>query len=233
MNLIGYLRVSSDAQIDGYGLETQEQAINAWAARNTHSVCRVVVDAGVSGTVDAVVRPGLSEVLAAIAHKEVEGLVVARLDRLARALTVQEATLAIVWRSGGDVFTADTGRVMADDPDDPMRTALRQVVGVFAELDRRMVVKRLRDGRAIKAATGRKAVGSYPFGYRVGGQGRYRDAVVHPDEAVTVREIVHLRGEGASYRAIADRLNGRDVRAKNGGRWHPMTVRAVVLRESS
>jgi hypothetical protein len=33
--------------------------------------------------------------------------------------------------------------VLQDDSNDPMRTALRQVVGVFAELDRRMVVKRL------------------------------------------------------------------------------------------
>ncbi|MCA1702756.1 MAG: recombinase family protein, partial [Actinobacteria bacterium] len=57
-----------------------------------------------------------------------------------------------------------------------MRTALRQMVGVFAELDRRMVVKRLRDGRAAKAGTGRKVTGSYPYGYAGAGQGRDRDA---------------------------------------------------------
>jgi DNA invertase Pin-like site-specific DNA recombinase len=77
---------------------------------------------------------------------------------------VQEATLALVWQRGTRVFAADTGEVHRDDPDDPMRTAIRQVMGVFAELDRKMVAKRLRDGRLAKAAAGRKAVGDYPFG---------------------------------------------------------------------
>ncbi len=46
-----------------------------------------------------------------------------------------------------------------------MRTAVRQVMGVFAELDRKMIAKRPRKGRLAKAAAGRKAVGDYPFGY--------------------------------------------------------------------
>ena len=48
-------------------------------------------------------------------------------------------------------------------------------MGVFAELDRKMVAKRLRDGRVAKAAAGRKAVGEYPFGYAATGKGRERD----------------------------------------------------------
>jgi DNA invertase Pin-like site-specific DNA recombinase len=75
---------------------------------------------------------------------------------------VPEAALAIAWQAGGRVFTADTGEVLRDDSDDPMRTALRQVVGLFAELDQWMVVKRRRDGRAAKAGTGRKVTGSLP-----------------------------------------------------------------------
>jgi hypothetical protein len=55
--------------------------------------------------------------------------VVARLARLARALTVQKASLAVAWQAGGHVFTADAGEVLRDDPANPMRTALRQVVG--------------------------------------------------------------------------------------------------------
>jgi hypothetical protein len=42
--------------------------------------------------------------------------------------------------------------VLQDDPDDPTRTAIRQVLGVFAELDRKTVVKRLGDGGPSKAA---------------------------------------------------------------------------------
>jgi DNA invertase Pin-like site-specific DNA recombinase len=231
VRLIGYLRVSSDAQVDGYGLASQEQAVSAWAAKHRHDLCRVVTDAGVSGTVDALVRPGLSEALSAIARKEADGLVVARLDRLARALTVQEATLAIVWRTGGEVFTADTGRVLADDPDDPMRTALRQVVGVFAELDRRMVVKRLRDGRAAKSASGRKAVGAYPYGYTGTGKGHQRDSSPVSTEQAVVNKILRARARGQSYRQIAAELTEASHVTRRGAAWSAMSVRAIALRE--
>ena len=83
--------------------------------------------------------------------------------------------LALVWQCRVKVFAADTGEVHRDDPDDPMRTAIRQVMGVFSELDHSMVAKRLRDGRLAKAAAGRKAVGDYPFGYGAMGKGRERD----------------------------------------------------------
>lgn len=230
MRVIAYLRVSSDGQVEGYGLDAQKQAVERWCRANGHRLVRTVSDAGVSGATDALDRPGFGEVIAALLEGEAEGLALARLDRLARALTVQEASLAIVWRAGGRVFAADSGEILADDPEDPMRTALRQVVGVFAELDRRMVVKRLRDGRSIKSASGRKSVGSYAYGQRAGGRGRTRDAVQHPDEAVTVEEILRLRSSGESFRAIARALNDRGISAKRGGMWHPMSVRSIVIR---
>jgi DNA invertase Pin-like site-specific DNA recombinase len=136
MRLIGYQRVSGVGQAtDGYGLDAQGKALRSWAKSNGHRLVRIESDEGVSGAKDAVDRPGLSAALLAVQEGEADGLLVPKLDRLARALTVQEATLAIVWRAGGHVFTADAGEVLRDDPDDPMRTARRQVQGVFGQLD--------------------------------------------------------------------------------------------------
>ena len=69
--------------------------------------------------------------------------------------------------AGGHVFTTDQGEVPRDDPDDPMRTAMRKMAGVMYELDRRLVVARLRRGRRLKAkrggfAGGGSATGSPP-----------------------------------------------------------------------
>src|SRR5207244_11738718 len=86
-------------------------------------------------------------------------------DRLARTLSVQEAALASVWAQGGRVFLPE-GEVLRDDPDDPMRTAMRQMMGVFSQLERGMITARLRAGRAAKAASGGYAYGSPPFGWR-------------------------------------------------------------------
>lgn len=234
MRLAIYLRVSSDSQLDGYGLDVQERACRSWAKANGHRVVAVFTDAGVSGALDALDRPGLSAALLALqAPPDADGLLVARLDRLARALTVQEASLAIAWRAGARVFTADSGEVHQDDPDDPMRTALRQVVGVFAELDRRMVVKRLRDGRTAKAGQGRHATGAYAYGYRGEGKGRQRDAAPNADEQRAVARILELRAQGQSYREVAAALDAAGLRPRRAALWSAMAVRNVAVREAA
>lgn len=231
MKLIGYIRVSGTGQVtDGYGLDVQETAIRAWAKANGHRLLRVVSDEGVSGIKDADDRPGLSECLLAIQEGEAEGLLIPRLDRLARALTVQEATLAVIWRSGGRVFSTDGDEVLQDDPDDPSRTFIRQVMGGIAQLERAMVVKRMRDGRLAKAATGRKSVGAYAYGTHGEGKGRERDAAQNPAEADAVARILELRAEGASYRAIGETLDAEGLKPRRAERWNAMTVRAVCQR---
>jgi DNA invertase Pin-like site-specific DNA recombinase len=243
MRLVGYRRVSSESQLDGFGLDIQDKAMRRWARHNDHRIVLMCTDEAISGAKDATDRPGLSAALSALQRPEhrgkggmfappvAEGLLVARLDRLARALTVQEAALAIAWRAGGRVFTADGGEVLADDPDDPMRTALRQVVGVFAELERRMVVKRLKDGRNAKAATGRHSVGAYPYGYMGAGTGRERDVAPNPQEQLGLARIVELRRAGNSYRAIVATLATEGVPSRSGGGWTPDTVRRIWLRQ--
>lgn len=232
MNLIGYLRVSSESQLDGFGLDTQESAIRSWSKNCGHKLTTLVSDAGVSGATEALDRPGLNEVLHTVLNGDAGGIVVARLDRLARSLSIQEATLAMVWQAGGEVFTVDQGLVLKDDVDDPLRTALRQVVGVFSELERRMVTKRLKDGRDAKRATGRKATGSYAYGFAGAGRGRNRDAVPVSDEQEVVRTIVRFREQGLSYREIVRRLDSADIKPRRADGWSPMTVRAIALRDS-
>jgi DNA invertase Pin-like site-specific DNA recombinase len=230
MDLVAYLRISTDGQLDGFGLDAQEAAVRAWAKRNGHRIVAVERDS-VSGTVDAADRPGLSAALDALRPPpKARGLIVPRLDRLARTLTVQEAALAVAWRAGATVFTADSGEVLQDDPDDPMRRAMRQVIGVFAELDRSMVTKRLRDGRKAKAATGRKATGSYAYGSQGSGKGRDRDAAPHPDEQRGVDRIIELRKAGRSYREIAASLDAEGIAPRRAATWSAMGVRAVAQR---
>ena len=184
----------------------------------------------VTGKSDAVDREALTDALDDLATAD--GLLVGRLDRLARQLTVQEAILAMIWRDGRRAFAADQGEILQDDPDDPMRTAMRQVQGVFAQLDRAMTTKRLRDGRKVKAAAGRHAVGQYRYGYQGAGKGRERDAApAREDEQAAVARIVELRRAGQSYRAIAATLDAEGHRPRRAASWSAMAVRAVAQRE--
>jgi DNA invertase Pin-like site-specific DNA recombinase len=107
----------------------------------------------VSGALPVAARPGLTAALDMIRTGEADALLLPKLDRLALTLSVQETALASVWAQGGRVFLPE-GEVSRDDPDDPMRTAMRQMMGVFSQLERGMITARLRAGRAAKAAAG-------------------------------------------------------------------------------
>lgn len=230
MRLVASLRVSSTGQLDGYGFDTQREHIHTWAKAHGHQIIAEFSDS-VTGKYDAPDRPGLTEAMQMIRKPPAaDGIVVGKLDRLARALTVQEAILALVWREGSRVFTAEDGEVRQDDPDDPMRTAIRQVQGVFAELDRKTIVKRLRDGRKAKAAEGRHAVGAYAYGYEGTGKGRERDAAPRCDEQQAVTRILALRSAGESYRSIAATLDADGIRPRRAAAWSAMAVRSIVQR---
>lgn len=230
MKLVGYIRVSSSGQLDGYGPETQRRNIRSWARANGHKVVHWCEDT-ITGKVEAVDRPGFACVVEHIVNHDAEGVIIGRLDRLARQLTTQEAALALLWKLKATVFTADAGEVQQDDPDDPMRTAIRQVFGVFAELDRKLVTKRLRDGRQAKADSGRHAVGAYAYGYRGIGKGRDRDAGPNYAEQDAIERIRELRQEGASYRDIASTLDDEGYRPRRAERWSSMAVRNIAVRE--
>ena len=153
-----------------------------------------------------------------------DGIVVSSLDRLARSLTLQEASLQQVWASGGNVFAVDTGEVKADDPDDPVRTFVRQILGAVSQLEAGMIARRLRRGREHKAAQGGYAHGAPPYGFTAeSGQ-----LVPDPDEQRIVLEMIDMRAAGSSLRGIATHLNTSGVSAKRGGTWHPQTVARVL-----
>lgn len=232
-----YTRESSKAQVkDGSGLAIQAKDCRAWARANGHKIVQQCSDDVVRGALPAEERPGLACALRALRDGSADGMLVGKLDRLARELIVQEATLAQAWkertggRPPGRVFAADQGEILRDDPDDPMRTAMRQMMGVFVQLDKSLAVQRMRKGRLAKAAAGRHAVGRYPFGYQAGGEGSDRDAVPQPAEQAAAARIVALRAEGRSYRGIIGVLEAEGIAPRTAGHWSPSTVRKIVLR---
>lgn len=228
--LAAYLRVSTDQQAEhGMGLNIQERAIRRWAKQHGHKLVGVFRDEGMSGAKEAADRPGLAAAVETVERRQAAGLVVYRLDRLARSLTVQEAVLGHVWRHGGKVFAVDTGEVPADDPTDPMRTFVRQVMGAAHQLERGLITARMRAGRELKAERGGYAgFGSPPYGTRAEG----KELVPDSEEQTAIARMVELRAEGRSLREIAAALDAEGHRPRRAGRWHSMQVGRVLARAS-
>jgi len=221
--------VSTDAQAElGLGLEIQHQAIREWAKVGQHRIVTYLREEGVSGTKELVQRPALIEAFELLRQPKVDGLVVMRLDRLARDLILQEQLLAEVRRLGGTVFSTSAGEqgFLEDDPKDPSRKLIRQVLGAVSEYERSMISLRLASGRARKAQLGGYAYGAPPFGSRAEG-GR----LVDDDSEAPARDlIVDLSDAGASLREIQRELMARALTPKRGLEWHPQTIARIARR---
>lgn len=237
--LVAYLRVSTIEQAaHGFGLDSQRAAIRAAAKSLDARVVGWCADEGLSGALGVDARPGLAEALAMIDTGDADGLIVRDLDRLAREITVQEAVIGHVWLlDHAAVFTSSPPQeVPRDDPDDPMRTAMRKMAGVFGELERMLVAKRLRDGRRAKAAAGGHATGSTPYGWRSGKRSTENPngaLVPIPAEQAALRRMAELRESGASTREIAAALTREGHPTKRGGAWSSATVSRIMSRQAT
>ena len=220
---VGYLRVSTDVQADGWGLDVQRDTIEQWARTEGHDIVAWSRDEGVSGTLEPGARDGWRAARLAAAEHDAAGIVVARADRLSRDYFGQEVTRRDCLNAGLELMSVAEPEQFADT-DDPQRLLVRHVMGALAEYERRVLRQRMEAGKARKKAAGGFAGGMPPYGWRPVNKELERD----PAEQVVVAEMQRLRGIGMSFRAIADQLNERGVPTKTGRRWHPPTVRDVL-----
>jgi DNA invertase Pin-like site-specific DNA recombinase len=115
---------------------------------------------------------------------------------------------------------------LEDDPRDPSRKLIRQVLGAVSEYERAMITLRLRAGRDRKRANGGYAGGGPAYGWRaVDGE---LEPV--PEEQRVIETIRRRREAGWSWARIADELTAAGVPPARRGRWYPDSVRRVALR---
>lgn len=94
---------------------------------------------------------------------------------------------------------------------------------MFAQLDRALTVKRLRDGHRAKAVAGGKASGSYPLGYTRDGEDDRKQAVLS-----AIRTLLQ---RGDTLDEVATYLNHRpNHHPRHAAHWTRQTVGAVVAR---
>jgi DNA invertase Pin-like site-specific DNA recombinase len=123
---------------------TQYSQLWAAAARAGWTITGVFEDAGISGSKGRDQRPGFDQLHRAITRREIDVVMAWSVDRLGRSLQDLVAFLGELRAVGCDLYLHQQGV----DTTTPAGRALFQMLGVFAEFERAIIVERVRSGIA-------------------------------------------------------------------------------------
>ena len=226
---IGYARVSTLTQRDNETIEQQVKALREYAQANGYELVDIYRDDGVSGSdQDRVIRLGR---FVQDRAQDFDVLLFTYFDRLSRDLFLQlfiEKELDKLGKSCLAIFQES----LSED-DSPMVRAMRQMAGVFAELEKNMIVRRLANGRRHKSLKrGVKASGNVPYGYAYYGKTtKDKRVVVDPEEAEIVREMFSMALKGESLGRIAEDLGERRVVNSRGRAFNRAAIHKVFTND--
>jgi DNA invertase Pin-like site-specific DNA recombinase len=173
-----YARVSTINHGQDVSLQTRE--LQQFAAARSWTIAGEYIDAGVSGSKDS--RPELNRLMADAHKRRFDVVCVWRFDRFARSVSHLLRALETFKALGID-FVSYSEQM---DTSTPAGKMVFTVLGAVAELERSLIVERVRAGLRNARAKGKHL-------------GRPRTVV---DGAT----IIRLRSQGRSIREIADQL---------------------------
>jgi DNA invertase Pin-like site-specific DNA recombinase len=156
-----YLRVSTDDQT----VENQRQALTAACEARGWRIVEEFVDNGVSGSKGRDKRPGFDKLIKAATRRQIDVVAAWSMDRLGRSLQDLVGFLSELNAVGCDLYLER----QAVDTTTPAGRALFQMLGVFAEFERSIIVERVNAGIArarVKGTKSGKAIGRPVVGRR-------------------------------------------------------------------
>lgn len=143
-----YVRVSTDGQQTG--LESQIRALKDWCFRNQISEYEIFADEGISGAKED--RPALNRLMKMVDNNEVEQVIVFSFSRFARSTSHLLKGLKI-FKEKNTRFISTTESI---DTNSPLGVALYTILGALAQLEREMIIERVRAGMANAKAKGKR-----------------------------------------------------------------------------
>jgi len=188
MRAVGYVRVSTDEQVDeGFSLAAQRKQVTAYCEARDWSLGLVYADEGISGK-EIKNRPALQLMLAAARAHEFDVVVVSKLDRLSRT-TTQLLALVHECFTGNGVRLVSVGEGI--DPTTAAGMFVMTILAGLAQMEREQIGERTRMGMAEAKAQG-KHIGKVPYGWSMGDDGRL--VAVHEQQEL-LRKAVSITGK--------------------------------------
>ncbi len=215
-----YARVSTEDQVEKYGLPVQFRACRDYAQAHGLSVIEEIADEGVSGT--TLDRPGLAKVRHLVRSGEADVVLMLDVDRLSRELAHLCILKPEIEQHARLEFVASR---FEDSPSGRMFFGIR---GVIAQYERELVRERTMRGKRERAARGLVVGGRVCYGYR------YAAGLLLPDpeRAPVAQQIYAWFDAGFALRAIARRLREQGAPTWSGKKWGHSSVHRILTNET-
>lgn len=205
-NVVAYLRVSTEAQTEKYGLDMQKQKILEYAEKNQITISKWYVDGGYSGS--KLDRPQIMELLNDAEQGKFSKILIYKLDRMSRDAI---DTLTLLYRllpQYGIEIVSMTEDLRFENPMDKVVIGVNALMGQY---EREVIYMRTRAGMLERIKKGLwMGGGRVPFGYRYD----RNDGILHPipEQAEIVRKAYNFYIDGYSCDKIAKILGFKNER---------------------
>ncbi|AIW42392.1 recombinase family protein [Paenibacillus polymyxa] len=223
-----YARVSTEEQAEnGYSIDAQLDILRNYCMATQAAVMDEYVDRGVSGkSIDG--RYELQRLLKDAEESKFDEVIVWKFNRMARKnidlLHIVEKLEKnnISFRSYSENFETST----------PMGRFALQMMGAVGELERNTIIDNVKMGHRQRARMGFHN-GKVPLGYTiVEGKGGSREAktevIIVEEEVAIVRYIFEQYAAGHGLKTIANDLNHRGRKTKNGKPFSTTAIRDLL-----
>jgi DNA invertase Pin-like site-specific DNA recombinase len=221
MKAVGYIRVSTEEQArEGISLENQRTKIQAYCSLNDLDLIEILEDAGRSGK--DLNRDGIRRVIDLVRGREIDAVIVYKLDRLSRRV---KDTLTIL--DAVDKKNIAFHSIMEKiDTKSAMGRFFLNIMASMSQWERDTIGERTRDALRLKILKNERA-GQIPYGWKLAEDGK--TLVENSLEQRAISLVVKLSAKGYSLRAICRELDKEGYKPI-GKRWHPKTVSSILKK---
>ncbi|HGH0825813.1 TPA: recombinase family protein [Staphylococcus pseudintermedius] len=213
----GYIRVSTERQVEGYSIEGQITQIEQYYQFNGYELVDIYADRGISGK--SMNRPELQRMLNDAKNGKLDCVMVYKTNRLARNTSDLLTIVEELHRQNVEFFSLSermevknsTGKLML------------QILASFSEFERNTILENIYNRQHQRALEGYYQ-GNLPLGYNNIPDNK-KELMINQHEANIVKYIFESYAKGHGYRKIANALNHKGYVTKKG---NPFSISAIT-----
>ncbi len=205
MKAVIYARYSSDNQREE-SIEGQIRECRAFAERKGYSIIGTYIDRAISAKTDN--RPEFQQMIKDSSGREFEAVIVWKLDRFARNRYDSARYKAVLRKNGVNVISAT--ETISDGAEGII---LESVLEGMAEYYSAELAEKVTRGMTENALKGAFNGGCVTYGYMID---KNKHFCIDPAAAPVVQDIFKRYADGETIRSIADDLNSKGIKNKNG-----------------